>query len=575
MCLALKIRKIRRIVHLWRRVLPPWFQWLLLRLQSRLLCWETGRWEREAQQFYERTAPELFATIVLMGGYFIKLGQRFSSTRGFIAEPYVAALKPLCADVPPRDFEIMASVFLAATGQSVTEAFETIDAHSLGSASLAQTHRATLRPKNTLEKTREAVVKIQYPEVNETFQLDLDNVLIMSKLMAPECFYDGFRREYATHLDELDFRKEAKSLIRVGRSMNRAGFSPQKVVIPQPMLALTTQKTLVMEYLPGLSFQSIIRRNVDAFARSLGLRDAAELHERFNEQTHVQQIGNRTTEGGKPPMTLDANAIARAKLASNIVTSLTNSVIAVRNSSVLALRGAGLRSPLQLRAYKKPPTQELQRIFDLVVAVHGHQLLIDGYVNIDPHPGNILVMPDGRVGLIDYGQCVTFTKEERRGLARVLRALRSGDKLKTAAAMRALPPCGYQVKNDCWQAVFAYAQGFLDKIDGTPIPYDDGSLPSSDITERVSYHTELVVPRCVSFARRLTLILLSISVDFGVQTSLAESWENLVEQELSMETDDQTDKVFTRGYDYNASRSELVHVEFLENPSLRTWRNCC
>lgn len=36
--------------------------------------------------------------------------------------------------------------------------------------------------------------------------------------------------------------------------------------------------------------------------------------------------------------------------------------------------------------------------------VHGHQIFIDGAFNGDPHPGNILLTPDGKLGLIDYGQ---------------------------------------------------------------------------------------------------------------------------------------------------------------------------
>ena len=35
---------------------------------------------------------------------------------------------------------------------------------------------------------------------------------------------------------------------------------------------------------------------------------------------------------------------------------------------------------------------------------------MDGFVNADPHGGNFLLMPDGRIGLIDYGQVA----QERR-----------------------------------------------------------------------------------------------------------------------------------------------------------------
>jgi predicted unusual protein kinase regulating ubiquinone biosynthesis (AarF/ABC1/UbiB family) len=35
--------------------------------------------------------------------------------------------------------------------------------------------------------------------------------------------------------------------------------------------------------------------------------------------------------------------------------------------------------------------------------VHGHEIFCTPVFNADPHPGNIIVLPDNRLGLIDYG----------------------------------------------------------------------------------------------------------------------------------------------------------------------------
>jgi len=45
--------------------------------------------------------------------------------------------------------------------------------------------------------------------------------------------------------------------------------------------------------------------------------------------------------------------------------------------------------------------------------VHGDQLFRHGFFNADPHPGNFLLLPDGRVGLIDYGATKRLTRGER------------------------------------------------------------------------------------------------------------------------------------------------------------------
>lgn len=65
----------------------------------------------------------------------------------------------------------------------------------------------------------------------------------------------------------------------------------------------------------------------------------------------------------------------------------------------------------------------LASLLRLALDVHGHQLFFCPYFNGDPHPGNILLLPDGRVGLIDFGQCRQFSAAERRGLARLLLAV--------------------------------------------------------------------------------------------------------------------------------------------------------
>jgi predicted unusual protein kinase regulating ubiquinone biosynthesis (AarF/ABC1/UbiB family) len=45
---------------------------------------------------------------------------------------------------------------------------------------------------------------------------------------------------------------------------------------------------------------------------------------------------------------------------------------------------------------------------------------VTGVFNGDPHAGNILLLPDGRLGLIDYGQVKYLTENERLHLCKVM-----------------------------------------------------------------------------------------------------------------------------------------------------------
>jgi len=55
--------------------------------------------------------------------------------------------------------------------------------------------------------------------------------------------------------------------------------------------------------------------------------------------------------------------------------------------------------------------------------VHAHEIFVDGTFNGDPHPGNIMLLPDGRLGLIDYGQVKHIDLATRKSYARLIIAL--------------------------------------------------------------------------------------------------------------------------------------------------------
>lgn len=54
------------------------------------------------------------------------------------------------------------------------------------------------------------------------------------------------------------------------------------------------------------------------------------------------------------------------------------------------------------------------------------QILGDGYFHGDPHPGNILILPEGKIALIDFGVLGILTKSMRYQLAKLIVALLRG-----------------------------------------------------------------------------------------------------------------------------------------------------
>jgi hypothetical protein len=79
------------------------------------------------------------------------------------------------------------------------------------------------------------------------------------------------------------------------------------------------------------------------------------------------------------------------------------------NAGVGVLRMCGVNA-----AYREQEwVPNIPHIVDVLMRVHGTQLVSDGLFNADPNGGNFLLLPDGRLGLIDYGATKRLTREER------------------------------------------------------------------------------------------------------------------------------------------------------------------
>jgi ubiquinone biosynthesis protein len=63
------------------------------------------------------------------------------------------------------------------------------------------------------------------------------------------------------------------------------------------------------------------------------------------------------------------------------------------------------------------------------------QIMLDGVFHADPHPGNVLVLADGRLGLLDFGSVGRLDASVRSALQRLLLALDRGDPLAASDAL--------------------------------------------------------------------------------------------------------------------------------------------
>jgi predicted unusual protein kinase regulating ubiquinone biosynthesis (AarF/ABC1/UbiB family) len=70
---------------------------------------------------------------------------------------------------------------------------------------------------------------------------------------------------------------------------------------------------------------------------------------------------------------------------------------------------------------------ELARLAEALLRCALRQMLVDGHFHADPHPGNVLVLADGRLGLIDLGAAGRLDPLQQASMREMLVAVQQRD----------------------------------------------------------------------------------------------------------------------------------------------------
>ncbi len=94
-----------------------------------------------------------------------------------------------------------------------------------------------------------------------------------------------------------------------------------------------------------------------------------------------------------------------------------------------------------------------------IATAYGHQIMVDGLFQADPHPGNILVLPDGKAALLDFGLTKELPLKSRLGFARLVIASANRDPHAIVSAMRDL---GAKTKSEAPEDILPLMQLLFD-----------------------------------------------------------------------------------------------------------------
>jgi len=228
--------------------------WLALALLLGL-WWDGQTWsyvggvtpERQRSR-QRRRARWLTQAFLGLGSAFIKLGQLLSARPDVLPAELVEELATLQDRVPAFPFAVVQDLLEQELGERCAEIID-LESEPLGSASLAQVHRASLR------SGRQVVFKVQRPGLERTFRLDLE---VMQQVAAAVQRHPrwGRGRDWIgiaqecrrVLLRELDFRLEAEHAARFRQQF----LDDPGIRIPAVVWELSTRRVLCLDYVPGI-----------------------------------------------------------------------------------------------------------------------------------------------------------------------------------------------------------------------------------------------------------------------------------------------------------------------------------
>lgn len=397
----------RRAVQFNYEVLPIALHYKAVELYTR--GWDEDAASRAFAQLHAKYAPRSLEIVLRQKGFYVKTAQFLSQYPNVVPEEYIEAFKILRDDAPAMPFARVKRIVEDELGAPLNKVFLHFDAKPVGAASIGQVHSARLL------SGQEVVVKVQYPEAERQFNIDVDLSIRLSRILAPH-YVDILRQLKKTFASEFDYRREAQ-LQREARDRLRGN---RDVVVPLPFdgehpasracgHALVTKHVFTMERLRGKPVDKWAAEQVLDMALREG-RPAQEVLER------LQALSPAEIERLVP----SERALRACNLALDLRDAIRNAV-AVSYNWTLGWVGtpiAVLRSPRPLNVHQ---------VADRLFKVQAQCIFEEGFLNCDPHAGNVLLLEDGRLGLIDWGQVARLSESQRLHFARAVLAVADRD----------------------------------------------------------------------------------------------------------------------------------------------------
>ncbi len=283
-------------------------------LGNKVASWfrSDARQEAAEHRVHLKNAERLAATMGVLKGAVMKVGQLLSIQDGVLPDEFRDVLKQFQSQAPPMHPAYARDVVETELKGKLETLFREWSPKPIAAASLGQVHRAVLPSGEVV------AVKVQYPGIEDTIESDLKNLrtVVRSLSWAGRSFdlreaFEEIEEMLSREVDYLAEARHAEMCADALRDLER------EVKVPRVYRELTTRRVITLEFLEGRHLDEFVAHSPDPATRNAMAERMARLIWRL-EFTH-------------------------------------------------------------------------------------------GLLHADPHPGNYLFLPDGRIGLLDFGCVKVFT----------------------------------------------------------------------------------------------------------------------------------------------------------------------
>ena len=253
-----RIKRIKRAFLIWKTLI-----FLLINLWLDNLIFKLFRTKSNKKDKVQIKRAKWFTNqLIDLGSAFIKIGQLLSARPDLIPNTWIQELAKLQDEVPQFSFKKVEEIIKQELGQKFLEINQIIPI-PIGSASLAQVHKATLK------NGKEVVFKVQRPDLKNLFIIDLNIMQQVAFLMQKNKNWSRGRNwvDIAKEcrkvlMKELDFNCEAQYAARFRQQF----LEDENIEVPEVIWDMSSEKVLCLSYLEGTKISEIEKlqaRNID------------------------------------------------------------------------------------------------------------------------------------------------------------------------------------------------------------------------------------------------------------------------------------------------------------------------